>query len=91
MFHDEYVFCGPSDQWVQIGNAVPPVLAEAIARSFSHRSRKGLPAMTGRSGTGRFSPRARLLKLIGAELISDEVVAITELVKNAHDADASAR
>jgi DNA (cytosine-5)-methyltransferase 1 len=34
-FHDEYVFCGsPSDQWVQLGNAVPPALAEAIARSF---------------------------------------------------------
>jgi DNA (cytosine-5)-methyltransferase 1 len=34
-FHDEYVFCGsPSDQWIQIGNAVPPVLAEAVARSF---------------------------------------------------------
>jgi DNA (cytosine-5)-methyltransferase 1 len=35
-FRDDYVFCGsPSDQWVQLGNAVPPVLAEAIARSFS--------------------------------------------------------
>lgn len=34
-FHDGYAFCGsPSDQWVQLGNAVPPVLAEAIARSF---------------------------------------------------------
>jgi DNA (cytosine-5)-methyltransferase 1 len=34
-FHDGYVFCGsPSDQWTQLGNAVPPVLAEAIARSF---------------------------------------------------------
>ncbi len=34
-FHDAYVFCGsPSDQWIQLGNAVPPVLAEAIARSF---------------------------------------------------------
>jgi DNA (cytosine-5)-methyltransferase 1 len=34
-FHDGYVFCGPpSEQWVQLGNAVPPVLAEAIARSF---------------------------------------------------------
>jgi DNA (cytosine-5)-methyltransferase 1 len=34
-FHDGYLFCGsPSDQWVQLGNAVPPVLAEAIARSF---------------------------------------------------------
>jgi len=41
------------------------------------------------SGYAAFKPRARLLKLIGAELISDDVVAITELVKNAHDADAS--
>jgi len=42
------------------------------------------------SGYTAFRPRARLLKLIGEELISDEVVALTELVKNAHDADASA-
>ena len=42
-----------------------------------------------KSGSIEFRPRARLLKLIGEELISDEVVAITELVKNAHDADAS--
>jgi DNA (cytosine-5)-methyltransferase 1 len=34
-FHDGYVFCGaPSDQWVQVGNAVPPLLAEAIARTL---------------------------------------------------------
>ncbi len=34
-FHDGYVFCGsPSDQWVQLGNAVPPVLAEALARAL---------------------------------------------------------
>jgi DNA (cytosine-5)-methyltransferase 1 len=34
-FHDEYIFCGaPSDQWIQVGNAVPPVLGETIARSF---------------------------------------------------------
>lgn len=45
--------------------------------------------MTPQSGTLTFRPRARLLKLIGAELISDEVVALTELVKNAYDADAS--
>jgi len=33
-FDDEFVFAGsPSDQWKQIGNAVPPVLAEALARS----------------------------------------------------------
>lgn len=41
------------------------------------------------SGVAAFEPRARLLKLIGAELISDDIVALTELVKNAHDADAS--
>jgi len=39
-------------------------------------------------GSIAFQPRARLLKLIGEELISDEVVALAELVKNAHDADA---
>ncbi len=34
-FRDGFVFCGsPSEQWIQLGNAVPPVLAEAIARSF---------------------------------------------------------
>ena len=33
-FRDGYVFCGsPSDQWVQVGNAVPPILSEVIART----------------------------------------------------------
>jgi signal transduction histidine kinase len=41
-----------------------------------------------KTGTTPFRPRARLLKLIGEELISDDVVAVAELVKNAHDADA---
>jgi len=42
-FPDDYAFCGaPTDQWVQLGNAVPPVLAEAIARSF-------LAALNGRA------------------------------------------
>ena len=41
------------------------------------------------SGSVTFRPRARLMKLIGEELISDEVVALVELVKNAHDADAT--
>src|SRR5437763_2799404 len=41
-----------------------------------------------KNGSIAFRPRARLLKLIGEELISDEVVAISELVKNSHDADA---
>jgi DNA (cytosine-5)-methyltransferase 1 len=34
-FADDYVFCGSSsDQWVHVGNAVPPIMAEAIARSY---------------------------------------------------------
>ncbi len=34
-FPDDFVFCGsPSDQWIQVGNAVPPALAAAIGRSF---------------------------------------------------------
>jgi signal transduction histidine kinase len=41
-----------------------------------------------KNGSIAFQPRARLLKLIGEELISDEVVALGELVKNSHDADA---
>ena len=41
-----------------------------------------------KKGAIAFQPRARLLKLIGEELISDEVVALSELVKNSHDADA---
>jgi len=35
-----------------------------------------------------FRPRARLLSVLGDQLIRDEVVAVTELVKNAYDADA---
>ena len=45
-------------------------------------------SLTG-SGVARIRPRARLISLIGEELISDEPVAVVELVKNAFDADAS--
>lgn len=37
----------------------------------------------------RMRPRARLIALIGEELISDEPVAVVELVKNSYDADAT--
>lgn len=42
------------------------------------------------SGSGALRPRARLIRTLGADLISSEKVAITELVKNSYDADASA-
>lgn len=41
------------------------------------------------SGRIAFRPRARLIKVLGEELIRDEVIAVTELVKNSFDADAS--
>ena len=40
------------------------------------------------AGTARMRPRARLIALIGEELISDEPVALVELVKNSYDAEA---
>ena len=42
-----------------------------------------------KSGRGTFKPRARIMRTIGDELISSESVALTELVKNAYDADAT--
>lgn len=43
---------------------------------------------TPKSGSAKMRPRARLIGLIGDELISDEPVAVVELVKNSYDADA---
>jgi len=48
-----------------------------------------LPGEVLSRGTGRFRPRARLLSTIGAELISSEIVAAIELVRNSYDADAT--
>jgi hypothetical protein len=36
-----------------------------------------------------FRPRARIMRTLGQELISNETVALIELVKNAYDADAT--
>src|SRR5689334_11154046 len=46
------------------------------------------PARVVSFGNGRFRPRARLIRTIGAELISSEMVAVLELVRNSYDADA---
>src|SRR5271166_2365794 len=46
------------------------------------------PSSGAQSGSTRMRARARLISLIGEELISDEPVAVVELVKNAYDADA---
>jgi len=35
-----------------------------------------------------FKPRARIIKIIGQELISSDVIALVELIKNSYDADA---
>ena len=40
-------------------------------------------------GNVKFRPKARLLHLLGHELITDEVIAMLELVKNSYDADAT--
>ena len=40
-------------------------------------------------GSAPFRPRARIMRTLGDELISSEIVAVIELVKNAYDADAT--
>lgn len=42
-----------------------------------------------KKGDAPFRPRARLLLILGEQLITNEVIAIVELVKNAYDADAT--
>ena len=37
----------------------------------------------------KFRPRARLIKILGEQLISSEVIALVELIKNSYDADAT--
>lgn len=40
------------------------------------------------TGDYSFRPRARIIKVIGQELISNDVIALVELIKNSYDADA---
>ena len=45
--------------------------------------------MRTQSGSIPFQPKARIIKLLGDELITNEIIAIVELVKNSYDADAT--
>ena len=63
--------------------------AEPRRRSADARRMPEQPGQLLSSGRGRIRPRARLIRTIGAELISSEVVAVLELVRNSYDADAS--
>src|SRR5713101_1444949 len=56
-----------------------------MAKKKSKRKGTALP----RRGTAAFRPRARIIQTLGRDLISNEVIAIQELVKNAYDADAT--
>ena len=42
-----------------------------------------------RKGVSKLRPRANIIRMLGDELISNDAVAVTELVKNAYDADAT--
>jgi len=50
---------------------------------------KGKPTDWPDSETPKFKPRARLMTLLGDQLIRDSGIAVFELVKNAYDADAT--
>ena len=45
--------------------------------------------MTEKKGKQTFHARARLMALLGEQLITDEVVAVAELIKNSYDADST--
>jgi signal transduction histidine kinase len=57
------------------------VVGAEIEHGMSADNQEGLRA--------RLRPRARIMRTLGDELISSEVVAVIELVKNAYDADAT--
>ena len=75
------------DKIKMIGNAVcPPVMREIVMFRTSVAWRD---MNTGETAGDVFRPRARLMLLLGDELIRDTGIAVFELVKNAYDADAS--
>src|SRR5262245_30553572 len=42
-----------------------------------------------RRGLVKFRPRARIIRTLGHDLITNELIALQELVKNSYDADAT--
>lgn len=48
-----------------------------------------MPDLVTQSGAQAFRPRARIIRTLGRELISNEIIAMQELIKNAYDADAT--
>lgn len=65
----------------------------ASAGTATDEATAAMSSIDDRSDTGGgfapLRPRARIMRTLGDELISSEVVAVIELVKNAYDADAT--
>ena len=57
--------------------------------SSKRRRRQGNPSPFHRTTKATFKPRARLLQLLGDQLLRDPHIAVFELLKNAYDADAT--
>lgn len=77
--------------WAKVGDEL--VIGNVGSRVFVARTAKITPeearASFERRVTQAFKPRARLLQLLGDQLIGSSKLAVFELVKNAYDADAS--
>lgn len=79
------------------------IFSQPDASCDSHKTRRMAPTVVATQAAGPrvplmsateqgaqpLRPKARLVRAIGNQLISSEVVAMLELVKNAYDADAS--
>lgn len=66
--------------------------ASKLSLEYSVPDREGVGQVAHKvinHGEGKIRPRARLIRTIGAELISSEIVAVIELVRNCYDADAT--
>jgi len=80
------------DRIRMIGNAVCPNVMREVIKGLirADTTQTEIPKFPTEQDEGsRLRPRARLLRTLGQELISNEVAAVIELVKNAYDADAT--